>query len=1229
MMGMGRKSVSRLALGLVLTVIVILAFNGVLAREPGLGFAGGATGMEDPPLMSPPTPTNRTFFQQNFDNETPGAVPIGWVVNPSSVGSFTVDNSTDCAVPGRNSAKFIDNSSIDTVTAFRYFAQQNGTIVFSFSVNLPYSIGNHTGLEVSVDDGSLNGSNIIFKDGAIEYFDGNKGLVTLRSWYVANKWYRIKFIMNILGNIYNVHIDDHLEVGGARFNGSCSQIQRIAITEYSPPSPPGSMMPVGYIDDIIGTGALTIPFDYPTIQAGIDAASPGDLVYVTGPRVYFEDAKILPKKNGIWLVGQDVNSVVIDGKFARTMPFRLTLMGCSNVTIYGFTIRSSAEDGAQICVNGSGNTITDNLIANGSSDGIRVTGSNSIITDNVIQANRIGINIISGQGNLVNNNTIVSNTVGLQCRQNASNSLIYGNRFVSNDQQALDNGVSNRWDNGYPYVPANMTGGGNYWSDLNNCTDVRSGPNQDQSINCTWPLPDGICDRPYKINSGWPFPADRYPLFLIQSVTQNPQLTHANCALQIFDRSVEYKNNVTVTATALKFVRIINASLCVDYTNVNGTTHVKITGQVSGNNLTFTIPRQAYNTTVRYNISALADGANWLNSTSYPIPFPYFVDDMTPPNIGNISYVPVGVNESQAVAVFATVTEDVNASGIYKVFVSYPVNITWWTAEMTWVGNNSYTATIPRQPGGTTLTFNVTAVDKAGNLAGPGTNSTYVKKLAQMLVNAANPIPFDPCSIDKGDVSGDQTFSVSFNVTNLSGAADEPLIWNLTRIKDGAWLTSISPGPTNGVVPGGQTIHVTVSIDTHKCTDPGLYIAEFAVNASGTVPQWAVIITFSVKTIIIDASWASVQWPSRVDVGTTEYVAFHAEWAINCSDATGGAIRITGNNTYQPVNATGWATVPVNSSTPAKTTFGVEGVKFGFVTSFAQRAQSPTVAWDRVKIVLKMGNDNYTNVDSAANISWNGSSFYELDKTSFQGSVLFNDSLIRDHVDVAWITTSSIIDYKYGLTAFESSSVDVIWDEIKIIAGGVSHSQTAVNQTEYVWFIAVYELENTLFKGENGSLYVSDGTKNSAMDWSSDDKDMWRRDFSYPTSGDRTFEISGVRDDVHHLIKIRDGVGPLSIMWGERPWWEVWWPTSQKVTMANDPAQLVQPVQTQGAEGYAALAVVIVVIVVMGILFTLFLLMSSGKKSRSSINKKKAVRTNHENKMHPYIDTDEASQGAT
>lgn len=1172
----------------------------------------------------------RIFYLQNFENETAGNPADNWTVFPPGAGSFIVNSSTIDGDMG-NYSKFVDNSTTDSVVASRTFAQQNGTIMFSFSVSLPYTTGVHTGLEVSVDDGVFNGSNIIFKDGAIWYYDGNEGLVTLRSNYVANRWYRIKFIMNIPDNVYNIHIDDLLTWTGAEFNGSCNQIHRIAVTEFSPSDDPGPLLPIGFIDDLEGRQGIIIPVDFPTIQAGVDAASPGDLVYVTSHRIYFESVYIPLEKSGIWLVGQDAGTTIINGRFAETNPCTMSLVGCSDVVVCGFTMNCSGENGAQVMLwDSSGNVITNNTIINGLGDGIYIRGSNSDIIGNVIQSNHVGISLDSGEDNLVMNNTIMGNMVGLQCGEETANNLIYANRFVANNQQALDYGTSNAWDDGYPYTytPNTIAGGGNYWSDFSNCTDVYSGKYQDEGANCCWPSPDGICDQPYG--------ADHYPLFLIQSVTQVPKLNRANCALGVFDKSVNYTDNAIVTATTLRFLNISKATLYVDYTYAGVTTHRNISMTVSGNILTGTIPHQPYNTTVRYNVSAVASGVDWrgsssnlsLNSTNYPIPFPYLVDDMRSPDFpNNPPFTITGDDENQTYTVTTKVTEPSDASGVDKVYASYQVNFTWWTAEMTKDGDDIYTAVIPRQWGGTTLNISVTAVDKAGNSGGPRPDSyshKYVRRLPQLLVNSTDPIPYDPCDVDLGVLSGDSSFvdhpnTNGFNITNISDPQDDSLMWNITILKGGPWLKlrNLDGGSTSGgVLAGGKIVHMEVDIATSKCVDnntgapiPGGYVAKLSVTANGTVSQWAVIVTFSVSTIIIDMSWASSEWPNRVNVNSTQYVAFHAEWAINCLDATDGSLKVTGNDTSQPVNATGWAVFAVTSLTPANVTFTVETVQFGNITSFWQTAPNRTIAWDRVHVVLTMDN-NYVNVDSPADISWGGS-YYELDQTPFNAStgyVFFNDSLTRDHVDEAWISTSSIVDYSYpNVTAYESNSVDVIWDEIEIIAGGVSRLQTPVGQPESVWFIGIYEWENKVFKSANGMLFVNDGASDSAMNWSGD-TEIWRKDdLNYSTPGMRIFHVSKVVDNVHNLSKIKDNVGPLNIMWGEKPWWEAWWPTSGDVTTTEQPVQTAQPVQTQAATAYAIWAVVIVVVFAIGSVLTLLILMSSGKKSKSKNDKKSAV----------------------
>jgi len=1227
---MGRKYPLRSALTLGLAIIMLVGSNIFLPCVLSVGMADVAVGSQDA------TSRQRLVLQQSFENESVGATPEGWVVNPSKSGSFTVDN--DTAYTGKKSAKFVDNSSTDVVTAFRYFSQQNGTIVVSFSVDMPYNTGNQTGLEISVDDGSFNGSNIIFSDGTIQYFDGVKGLQTLRCSYVANRWYRIKFIMDIPHHVYNIHIDDHLEASNARFNGTVTWIQRMAITEFnvSHTNDHGPLRSLGYIDDIEVRQGMNVPADFPTIQAAVNEASPGDLIYINGSRIYFENIIIPPNKNGITLEGQDSASTIIDGKFNMTAPFCVFLNGCSNVTISDLTLRNSWKGGAQINITGSGNNIIDNVIIGGLGDGIRVAGSNTTITDNLIQDNPVGIDMVSGQGSLVLNNTILNNTVvGLRCGKGASGNLIYRNRFVKNYQQALDNGTSNMWNSSYPYAPVNETGGGNYWSDFTNCTDIYAGPNQDIGPNCTIPSPDGICDQPYQIN-GTVSSLDNYPLFLIQIVTQYPQLTHANCALQVYDKSVQYDTNVTVSVTVLKYVQITNATLYVNYTYSNGTTgNMTLTRfSITGYIINFTIPSSRYNTTVRYIVRVLADGSDWLNSTNYPVPFVYLVDDLRGPQIGVPRPVPSPPDSNQTVGIYVIVTEPANASGVDKVFVSYLFNFTVWTAQMTKIVDDNYTVVIPAQPGGITLNFNVTAIDKAGNWDNSSSGSTYVENVGRLSVTSSSTvIPYDPCIVDFGAGSGDQIYTNNFTISNNDGPNDDWLMWNITYINGKpAWLNPLSA--TGGVLPGNQSVLIKVTVDTSKCVDPitglrapGLYVAVMQVSSNGTISQWGVVISIRVSDIIIDQSAvypASSEWPNRVNLGSNQTVAFHAEWAINCLDATNGIVTIVGSSNYPAVTASvnnsGWATFEVPSPVAAKkVTFSVKAVQFGNVTSFWQTAQNRTICWERVNITLSMAN-NYVDVDSPAPISWTGST-YESDKTPFDGFVIFNDSLTRDHVDEATMSASSILDYAYpSVTVFESNSVDVIWDEIRIIQGGVSNTRTNSGQTEHVWFVAIYERENTLFKGENGTMFVNvtfgQDTSKVPLDWSFDDIWNWRKDFNY-SSGTVTFQVSEVNDYVHHLTKIKDGVGPLNITWGEivRPWWEAWWPTNSNTTMGSqsDPAPTAQTVQTASSNSYTVWAVVLLAIVVMSLALTLLLLMGSGKKSKSSTAKKKSAQANQSN----------------
>jgi hypothetical protein len=218
---------------------------------------------------------------------------------------------------------------------------------------------------------------------------------------------------------------------------------------------------------------------------------------------------------------------------------------------------------------------------------------------------------------------------------------------------------------------------------------------------------------------------------------------------------------------------------------------------------------------------------------------------------------------------------------------------------------------------------------------------------------------------------------------------------------------------------------------------------------------------------------------------------------------------------------------------------------------------------------------------------------YESDNSAFEGYPLLNDTLNHNTVGKWYITTSSIVDPKHHLTAFSSNTIWCIWDQIDIIGGGVSHSQLDAGQTGTVWFTAIYRYDNKLFKGADGTLYVN----NQNLAWLSG-KEVWARNYTFDTTGTRTFTVSGVKDTTYDLTKINDNVGPLSITWGpiQIPWWQAWWPTNRGNLVET------QPVQNAVTIGSSTIWPPLIIILAcgIGIVITLVLLLKSGKRRSQS-----------------------------
>ncbi|MCP3162185.1 right-handed parallel beta-helix repeat-containing protein [Myxococcus qinghaiensis] len=101
---------------------------------------------------------------------------------------------------------------------------------------------------------------------------------------------------------------------------------------------PEQQAPEESSEEAIRGPVLRVPGEYPTIQAAVDAASPGDTVHVA-PGVYNEHVRL---KSGIRLLGSGAPFTVLDAQGASRALVDFSY--ASDVVIEGFTFRNVGSD---------------------------------------------------------------------------------------------------------------------------------------------------------------------------------------------------------------------------------------------------------------------------------------------------------------------------------------------------------------------------------------------------------------------------------------------------------------------------------------------------------------------------------------------------------------------------------------------------------------------------------------------------------------------------------------------------------------------------------------------------------------------------------------------------------------------------------------------------------------------------------------------------------------------
>jgi plastocyanin len=263
-----------------------------------------------------------------------------------------------------------------------------------------------------------------------------------------------------------------------------------------------------------GGHTLRVPAGYPSIQAAVDAAKPGDMVLVAAG-VYHEAVKVTTPH--MTIRGEDRNQVVLDGKLDPHFQNGVAVFGADGVAVENMTARNFQLNGFYwrsvwgyrgsyltayndgdygIYAFDSGVGMFDHSLASGHPDSGFYIGQcnpcNALITDVVSENNAIGYSGTNGSGNLVirdsewrnNKGGIVPNTLDSEALPPQHSVTIVNNHVYSNHNRTAPAKPDTYASFGYGIV---LAGGNDNEVAFNTVEDhpyvgIAAAPNLDKSF---------------------------------------------------------------------------------------------------------------------------------------------------------------------------------------------------------------------------------------------------------------------------------------------------------------------------------------------------------------------------------------------------------------------------------------------------------------------------------------------------------------------------------------------------------------------------------------------------------------------------------------------------------------------------------------------------------------------------------------------------------------------------
>jgi len=197
---------------------------------------------------------------------------------------------------------------------------------------------------------------------------------------------------------------------------------------------------------------ITVPDDYQKIQEAINAANPGDTIFVKAG-TYNEDYVALNKS--VSLVGDNQKSLIY---YHSSLGFAVT---ANEVHLTGFTIMNiEAGQGHAIDIANSSNCIIEKNLLENNLVGISLYASSSgnTISGNTLENNERSIELIAASDNTISDNNITGALVSGISLDVSSGNTVSGNR-ISNLTDGM--GALMLWKSSNNLISRNLLFGGN------------------------------------------------------------------------------------------------------------------------------------------------------------------------------------------------------------------------------------------------------------------------------------------------------------------------------------------------------------------------------------------------------------------------------------------------------------------------------------------------------------------------------------------------------------------------------------------------------------------------------------------------------------------------------------------------------------------------------------------------------------------------------------------------